>query len=484
MMVDAVVPGVRRLAALAAAGIAVLALAAPGGAQVLSPQTASQDSLAPDGAPPHWLPARTWVMQHWLPYDEQRLYDLLGADRGDVWRWLRDDTRNLAGLAYARGWDPGTLARRLVDPWRAQGVPAERLVLLERRALQTLTQGHLSQHIFFHSLHQNAIPDHAPAIFGVASRDQFQALRRNELSPVQICRLNGLPAGHARERAVATLRAFAERGVRTQSMPRSQAERLLARQLRQLPRWLDQTRYNGPPPLVNPRPSEATAANFSNNADVAADGGAVAWEGYDAALATVKRKGEINVLARPVAAAGAPAVVSPPAVTGAPTPRSSYNPSISADGRVVAYESAEGNLNFAKRYGKMAIFVRDVRRGTTRIVGPPAVAGGARTSYEPSISADGRTVAFASYVTSPVRDGSVELWVSRDGRPRRLRPQGGLSDLEAPVLSGDGRFVVFSATAPGATTGRIYRADVRTGATLPVSAGGAGGPRPRRARGR
>ena len=30
-------------------------------------------------------------MQHWLPYDERRLYGLLGVDRGDIWRWLRGD---------------------------------------------------------------------------------------------------------------------------------------------------------------------------------------------------------------------------------------------------------------------------------------------------------------------------------------------------------------------------------------------------------
>ena len=64
------------------------------------PQTASLDSDAPPGAPPHWLPNERWVMQHWLPYDEQRLFSLLGVDRGVIWRQLRDDTRNLAQLRY------------------------------------------------------------------------------------------------------------------------------------------------------------------------------------------------------------------------------------------------------------------------------------------------------------------------------------------------------------------------------------------------
>ena len=82
--------------------VLTLLLAAPAAAQVQAPakpQTKSLDSEAPPGSPPHWLPNETWVMQHWLPYDETRLYSLLGVTRGDVWRWLRDDTRNLAGLA-------------------------------------------------------------------------------------------------------------------------------------------------------------------------------------------------------------------------------------------------------------------------------------------------------------------------------------------------------------------------------------------------
>ena len=62
------------------------------------------------------------------------------------------------------------------------------------------------------------------------------------------------------------------RGVRGQAIPASQADRLLARQLRQVPRWLQQTRYNGPPPLKLPRGSIATASNYSNNAAFAGDG--------------------------------------------------------------------------------------------------------------------------------------------------------------------------------------------------------------------
>jgi len=73
----------RRALALA---VVALGLAVPATAGAASP-----DSLAPRTAPPHWLPPEAWVYNHWLPFDEQRLYDALGTDRAGVWRQLRDD---------------------------------------------------------------------------------------------------------------------------------------------------------------------------------------------------------------------------------------------------------------------------------------------------------------------------------------------------------------------------------------------------------
>ncbi|MDQ3677014.1 MAG: hypothetical protein M3401_09460, partial [Actinomycetota bacterium] len=80
-------------------------------------QKASFDSEAPATAPAHWLPPEDWVYNHWLPYDEGRLYELLGVTRGEIWRQLRDDRHNLAQLAARNGWpDPTKLAAALVAP--------------------------------------------------------------------------------------------------------------------------------------------------------------------------------------------------------------------------------------------------------------------------------------------------------------------------------------------------------------------------------
>jgi len=453
-----------RLVCAVIAGLVLLA--APAAAQSpAKPQTASLDSEAPPGAPPHWLPNERWVMQHWLPFDEERLYSLLHSSRGEVWRWLRDDTRNLAGLARERGWQPEALARELVAPWRGKLAEPSRLALLQSRALRVLTQGHLSQHIFFHSLHQNAIPDNAPAIFGVGSREEFQTLRRSELSPLQICRLNGLSRSHAAATAEQTLRSMLERGVRGQAIPQSQADRLLARQLRQLPRWLQQTRYNGPPPLKRPRASTATAANFSNNAVVSADGSRIAWEGYEAKLAIVKRRGEIAVVAAGPAGLER---VSTPAAGLFDTPHSAYNPALSANGRWVAFEAAAGNLNFAKRYGEMQIFVRDLASGRTATISP----GGIPASfYNPAISGDGRLVAYES---SSSRGGALGLLVSdrRRGTLARVpHPAETSGDLSEPALSADGRVLAFSAVDTQGHSAVFVR-ELGAGRTARVSAPG------------
>src|SRR3954465_6266940 len=124
--------------------------------------TPSADSGAPAHAPAHWLPPEAWIYNHWLPFDETRLHALLQITRRDLWEQLRDDHRTLAQLAARRGWpDPKRLAAALVPA-------GPRAPELRGRAVRVTTQGHLAQHLFFHSLHQFAIPSEAPELFGVS----------------------------------------------------------------------------------------------------------------------------------------------------------------------------------------------------------------------------------------------------------------------------------------------------------------------------
>lgn len=67
---------------------------------------------------------------------------------------------------------------------------------------------------------------------------------------------------------------------------------------------------------------------------------------------------------------------------------------VSADGRYVVFSSDATNLVAGDANGKQDVFLRDLESGTTVAVSPVTTADGAST--EPSISADGRFVAFTS----------------------------------------------------------------------------------------
>jgi hypothetical protein len=348
----------RRLLALAACTLAVL---------LAGPAAHAQDSDAPPGALPHWIPTEDWVYEHWLPYDETRLYRVLRTDRGRIWRHLRDDAaHDLAQLARRRGLTAAELADRLVAPRRA-AVDAGTFARLRSRALRTITQGHLAQHILFHSLHQRTLVDRARWIFGVSGR-RLADLRVDELSPLEIARLSGRSAVAVRGRAARALRATAARGVRGGALTRAQAERLLRRQLRQLPRWLGQRRNNGPPrTLATGRPS-LPPADWGNHPTISADGTRVAFDAYRATIPDARRLGEIRVVVADLARGGRLLETSHATGVTPGVPRSAYHSALAADGSSVVFELAEGNRNYAKRYGQMRVAVHDLGAGRTHAV--------------------------------------------------------------------------------------------------------------------
>jgi Tol biopolymer transport system component len=465
----------RRVAVLAAA--AVLAPAATAGA-------ASTDSEAPATAPPHWLPPEAWVYNHWVPYDEGRLYRLLRITRADLWQQLRDDRRNVAQLARRRGWrDVDRLAGALVAPWRSE-VSSARLAILRSRARRTLTQGHLAQHLFFHSLHQFAIASEAPAIFGVADA-RFRALRREqELSPLTIARLHGRSPARVEALSIGVLRGQARTGVRGQAITPRQARILLRRQITQLPRWLSQARYNGPP-VTHAGKLLAIPRDYASNPAVSADGAHVVFEAYRQKLPQALRLGEIAVMTQRLGRPAAAVSRSPAPDHRGVRPSSAYNATTSGDGRLVAYESAAGNANFAKRYGRIGVLLCDLRTGrTVRVDHPAARSHSSQSAYNPVLSANGRALAFqavhgsgrAEVFVRDLRGGTTAL--ASTGLPRA--PRGAATSIYEPALSGDGRLAAFTvATVPadgglGGTASRVFVRDLRGGVTRAVSPADAG----------
>ena len=143
--------------------------------------------------------------------------------------------------------------------------------------------------------------------------------------------------------------------------------------------------------------------------------------------------------------------------TGTQANDASDSPSISADGRYVAFHSDATNLVAGDTNGASDIFVRDRQAGTTtRVSVSSAESQGNDDSYNPSISADGRSVAFQSDASNLVANdtnGTSDIFV-RDrqaGTTRRVSISStgtqGNNNSDAPSISADGRYVAFPSDA-------------------------------------
>ncbi|MEK6328471.1 MAG: hypothetical protein AABM66_13250 [Actinomycetota bacterium] len=131
-------------------------------------------------------------------------------------------------------------------------------------------------------------------------------------------------------------------------------------------------------------------------------------------------------------------------------------PSISANGRFVAFPSSGPNLVEGDRNDTDDIFVRDRKRGeTTRVsVNSAGAEGNASSLFYPSISANGRFVAFTSYASNLVpgdANGAEDVFVRdrKRGVTTRIRENNRTCCLYSgiPSISDNGRFVAFESPA-------------------------------------
>ena len=158
--------------------------------------------------------------------------------------------------------------------------------------------------------------------------------------------------------------------------------------------------------------------------------GLVAWAATDSAGMQHSAQSERTVL---VSRASGP--------HGANANNQSGSPSISGDGRFVAFESEARNLHpDARDYG-YNIFVRDLETHKTvlvsRFAGSAGASGGGRS---PSISADGRYVAYDGAVAPGVVGVAVRDLVAKT--TVLASHEGG-----SPSISADGRYVAFTSNA-------------------------------------
>ncbi len=135
----------------------------------------------------------------------------------------------------------------------------------------------------------------------------------------------------------------------------------------------------------------------------------------------------------------------------------SYGPSISADGRYIAFESLADNLVPGDTNDSMDVFVHDRETGKTELVSV-SVTGtfpNAESGF-PAISGDGRYVAFGSGATDLVPEeipsrGQVFVRDRLRGVTElaSVSSSGAVGDdwSDYPAISPDGRFVVFASLA-------------------------------------
>lgn len=159
----------------------------------------------------------------------------------------------------------------------------------------------------------------------------------------------------------------------------------------------------------------------------------------------------------------------------------SSNPSISADGRYIAFDSFADNLMTEDTNGSADVFMHDRQTGKTTLVSTDS-AGKQGNAYNgtPSISANGRYVSFVSGANNLIAGDTnqfADIFIhdQQTGRTERVsvnnigeQSNGGSN---SPAISADGRYVVFISRADnlvaGDTNGEtdVFVHDRQTGKT-------------------
>jgi hypothetical protein len=143
----------------------------------------------------------------------------------------------------------------------------------------------------------------------------------------------------------------------------------------------------------------AGGADHSYLASISADGRYVAFESLADNLSAEDNNTYSNVYVRDLQENTTTLVSRANGAAGAGGDDHSYDASISADGRYVAFESVANNLSADDNDNFYNVFVRDLQENTTTLVSRAAGVAGTgadEDSYDASISPDGRKVGFES----------------------------------------------------------------------------------------
>ncbi len=227
----------------------------------------------------------------------------------------------------------------------------------------------------------------------------------------------------------------------------------------------------------------------SFDARISGDGQFVAFTSHATNLVALDGNGTTDVLLKNLNT-GLITRVSTAAGSLAAANGTSNNPSISFDGRYVAFQSSADDLNPLGVNAFVDVFVRDTQTGTITCASRGALGVASGASGAPSISDDGSFVAFhssASNITLNDFNGVQDVFV-------RNLVSGGVANISDPLggalsngasyeasISADGRYVAFLSASTNLVAGDgngvqdVFVHDRQTGVTELVNRSVAGG---------
>ena len=227
----------------------------------------------------------------------------------------------------------------------------------------------------------------------------------------------------------------------------------------------------------------------AGGSDISGNGNLVVFSAQAANLVANDSNGKSDIFLRDVSAGTTHRVSI--SSSGAQSNGPSYDPSISADGRYIAFQAAAPNLVANDSNQTWDIYVRDTVAHTLRRVSTTAGGGQANGgSLSPQISRDGRFVVFHSFATNLIaNDHNVVADVYRKNLQTGAIQRASVSstgvagdrDSVFPQISPDGRYVAFESEATdlvsndlGFEQHQVYVRDMQAGTTTLVSQSSAG----------
>lgn len=254
--------------------------------------------------------------------------------------------------------------------------------------------------------------------------------------------------------------------------------------------WRD--RKTGETRLVSRGMNGQEGNQMSHNPAISADGKSVAFESYATNLVPIDGNGVRDVF---VWNADTNRLSAVSENRGTEANGEAFEPTISADGSLIAFSSSASNLApGVDGTSTVNVFLRDMRSGSVTLISKNEKTGKAGGGSNPSISEDGSRIAFYNYFPLTKEDQNnlwdIYLWESGNPKLKRVSKtaSGGDKDqgeesssrVVAPSISGNGKYVAFATAATNMTpddTNKlqdVFVVEVDSGRVVRASAGNEG----------